>query len=314
MSVGLDEIWLMNKCNYMVNSLSDNTPLVSVPVITYNSSKTIVETLDSIYNQIYPNIELIVSDDASTDDTVEVVRDWVNVHKERFVRTEIITVGQNTGTTENYERASKACKGEWVKDFDGDDILLPEASQTYVDYIKEHPNSTYVFAKVACFGGNEKRRKFMTDFFNYDFFSWSNEEQYDYLTLERNCIPSPTNFYNRKNIEQLGIKYDKRIPLIEDWPRWINVVKSGVRIQFIDKVLALYRMSDNSLSTREVQTDVYNKSYALVYKYYGFLNDYKKNNKKEVLYKYLRNEKLLHDNVLFWAVLCKLYKLLILRR
>lgn len=298
----------------MTTMSEEYNPLVSVAVITYNSAKTVIETLESIHNQTYQNLELIISDDCSKDDTVSVCRDWVATHKERFVRTEIITAPQNTGTTANYERAAKACQGDWVKDFDGDDILLPEAIQTYVDYIKKYPDSIYVFARVECFDGNEKRRKFMTDFFNYDFFSWTNEEQYDYLTIQRNCIPSPTNFYNRKVVEQLGIEYDKRIPLIEDWPRWINVVKAGIRIRFIDKVLALYRMSENSLSTGERQTEVYSKSYALVYKYYGFQNDFKKGNKRQAINKYLRGEMLIHDNRLHWRIICKSYKVLLLHK
>ena len=52
-------------------------PLVSICVITYNSSKTVVETLESIKNQSYSNIELVVSDDCSPDNTVELVQQWL---------------------------------------------------------------------------------------------------------------------------------------------------------------------------------------------------------------------------------------------
>ena len=72
-----------------------NQPLVSVTVITYNSSKTVLETLDSIKAQTYQNLELIVSDDCSTDDTVELCRNWIEQNKERFVRTELLTVEKN---------------------------------------------------------------------------------------------------------------------------------------------------------------------------------------------------------------------------
>ena len=53
-------------------------PLVSVVVISYNSAATIIETLDSVKNQNYSNIQLVVADDASSDNTVELVRDWMN--------------------------------------------------------------------------------------------------------------------------------------------------------------------------------------------------------------------------------------------
>ena len=50
--------------------------LVSVVVVVYNSSETVVETLDTILKQTYRNIELIVADDCSTDDTVKIVKSW----------------------------------------------------------------------------------------------------------------------------------------------------------------------------------------------------------------------------------------------
>ena len=296
-----------NKCT--------NNPLVSIPIITYNSAKTIVDTLDSIYNQTYKNIELIISDDCSLDDTIKVCEEWIDSHKDRFVRTKIITTGYNTGLSANQNRALKECHGEWIKDFDGDDVLLPHCISTYVSYIIEHPEVEYVFSKIKCFGGSEERRNKMEAFFNYDFFAWTPEQQYEFLTLERNCIPSLGSFYNREAIiNKHGIIYDERIPLIDDWPRWINLLEHGIHMYFIDEVLSLYRMSDNALSSQTTQTTTYNKSYALVYKYYGFKNDFKKRSKKAAIYKYLRNEKLLHDDGLFWAIVCKLYKIIILHR
>ena len=105
--------------------------LVSVAVVTYNSSKTVVETLDSIANQTYPDLELIVSVDCSTDNTVEICREWIEAHKERFVRTELLTVEKNTGVSANMNRGADACQGEWVKDIAGDDVLLPECIDIY---------------------------------------------------------------------------------------------------------------------------------------------------------------------------------------
>ena len=130
-------------------------PLVSVAVVTYNSSKTVIETLDSIFNQTYPNLELIVSDDRSTDNTVEICREWIDAHKERFVRTELLTVEKNTGVSANMNRGADACEGEWVKDIAGDDVLLPDCVETCVEYIQNHPEAVCVFANVEVFGGDE---------------------------------------------------------------------------------------------------------------------------------------------------------------
>ena len=105
-------------------------PLVSISVITYNSSKYVIETLDSAKAQTYQNIELIISDDCSTDNTVEICKNWINDNKERFVRTELITVKKNTGISPNCNRANNAANGEWIKEIAGDEIELVSLNHT----------------------------------------------------------------------------------------------------------------------------------------------------------------------------------------
>ncbi|KAA6320476.1 putative glycosyltransferase EpsE, partial [termite gut metagenome] len=102
-------------------------PLVSIVVITYNSSKYVLETLESAKVQTYQNIELIVSDDCSTDDTVDVCQNWLDENKERFVRTELLIVLKNTGVSANCNRGYKVAKGEWIKGVAGDDMLFPHS-------------------------------------------------------------------------------------------------------------------------------------------------------------------------------------------
>ena len=89
--------------------MSKEQPLVSVPVVTYNSANTILETLESIKAQTYPNIELIISDDCSTDNTIELCLEWLELYKERFTRTEVLTVEKNTGVSANVNRCWNAC-------------------------------------------------------------------------------------------------------------------------------------------------------------------------------------------------------------
>ena len=90
----------------------NENPLVSVIVITYNSSNTVIETLDSIAAQTYKDIELIISDDCSKDDTVKRIKLWIEEHKDFFVNCRIITTEENTGTVKNLNRGVKASKGE----------------------------------------------------------------------------------------------------------------------------------------------------------------------------------------------------------
>ena len=290
----------MSYCNY---------PLVSVPVVTYNSSKTVVETLDSICNQTYSNLELIVSDDCSTDNTVDICRKWIEAHKERFVRTELLTVEKNTGVSANSNRAKEKCRGEWVKGIAGDDILLPDCVETYIEYVKEHPDAVYVFAMAEVFGGEEEDRVWLQNFYYNElksFFDLSIEEQYDYLTLKINCIPAPTSFYNKEKVDALGLVNDVRIPFLEDRPKWINLLKLGVRFHYIDKITVRYRLSDVSLCRKTPEK--FEKSRAKLYVYYCFPNEFKKQNKRIALLKKKKKKKVIYDGALIWRVLIKMYK------
>ena len=287
---------------------NSNQPVVSVSVVTYNSSKTVVETLDSIYNQTYEKLELIVSDDCSTDNTIEICREWIEAHKERFVRTELLTVEKNTGVAANMNRAANACRGEWVKDIAGDDVLLPDCVETYVDYVKKNPEVVYMFANVDIFGGDEGDRAYWEDYFSIEreFFSWSNEKQYDYLTLEGCHIPAATAFYNRGKLVELGVRNDERIPFLEDRPKWINLLKAGVHFDYINKVTVRYRLSDSSLWRHAPEKFI--KSQAKVYLYYCFRNDFKKRSKKKAILKWIRSQRTIHDNAVAWRMVSKLYR------
>lgn len=217
-------------------------PLVSVTVITYNSSKTVLETLDSIKAQTYQNIELIVSDDCSTDNTIEICRNWIEQNKDRFACTKLLTIDKNTGVSANLNRAEAACQGVWVKGVAGDDMLMPNCVQNCIEYVTKHPDTIYLFGRIEVFGSSPEHCRQVENVFDYSFFSWTIEQQYERLVFGDNLVPAATVFYNRKRVVELGITNDERIPLLEDWPKWIVCLKKGVCFHFIDEVLVRYRL------------------------------------------------------------------------
>ena len=132
-------------------------PLVSVAVITYNSSKYVLETLESIKAQTYKNIELIISDDCSTDNTMQLCKKWCEQNEDRFARIQYVEVEQNTGVSANCNRAEDACEAEWVKLIAGDDLLLPNCVTDFMEYVQAHNDVVYVFGWVKVFGTNSKK-------------------------------------------------------------------------------------------------------------------------------------------------------------
>ena len=293
-----------------------NNPLVSIAVITYNSARTIIETLESVSNQTYRNIELIISDDCSTDDTIAICQNWLSYNSNRFVRVEFVSANKNTGVSANYNRAEADCQGEWVKCIAGDDILMPNCIQDCMDYVTEYPDTIYLFGRCQVFGGTKEMQEQVESQFRYDFFELPLDQQYKRLIYEGNCLPATTAFFNRERVKATGVKNDERIPLLEDWPKWINLVKAGVRLAFIDKVTVMYRITEGALSTNfNSFSDAYLKSVALCYLYYRY-PVFRKDHYdwRTTYYRYLRARKTISKHKFIWGIICKAYKICIMHR
>jgi glycosyltransferase involved in cell wall biosynthesis len=114
-------------------------PLVSVIVPSYNGAKFLPESLDSILAQTYPNIEIIVLDDASTDDTPAVAARYAG-------RITYVRQPANLGQFDNVNDGIARATGEFVAVYHADDIYLPEIVEREVAYLQEHPDVAAVFA------------------------------------------------------------------------------------------------------------------------------------------------------------------------
>ena len=284
-----------------------NDPLVSVTVITYNSAATVIETLDSIKYQTYRNLELIVSDDGSTDNTVDICRHWLAVNESRFVRVVFLEVPNNTGVAANLNRAEDACQGQWVKGISGDDLLCPDAIDQYMGYVDSHPDASFMFAHVKAFGVDEQRcRMYDESVFDYDFLKQPSKEQIRRLEIENNYIPAASFFYKLSSYRNLGIRNDERIPLLEDHPKWINMLKKGARFDLIEDVTVEYRLTEGSLSTSSIRSAKFIQSVALFYILYQFKPQYKSTKSFYQIHKLIAAHHLT-DNNIFWNSLWRIY-------
>lgn len=249
-------------------------PEVSVAVLTYNSSKTVLQTLESIKAQSYDKISLIVSDDCSADDTVNICNGWIKRNAGRFISANVITTDTNTGVTGNCNRALDACESDFFKLIAADDCLLPDCIGDNVAFMEDNPTSTVVFSKVACFGKRRYIKRFQSQF-DYSFFSLSAQEQHSRLVDVSNCIPAATSFFRIKSLRELNIRFDERIPMMEDWPMWIMLTGKGVKLDFIDKYTVRYRVGSGGLSSSGGAVSVnYYKSVQFFELYYRFESAY----------------------------------------
>ena len=248
--------------------MENRQPLVSVNVLMYNSSKYILETLESIKAQTYQNIELIMSDDKSTDNTVQICEKWIAKNKDRFASYQILVPDHNTGQSGNYNRAFRAATGEWIKEIDGDDLLLPNCLTDLVEYVNVNQEAKYVFGKATYFGLKNKKQVPELPF-DYSFFHKDIDEQLDQLLFVKTWICSACSFYNRAYMFEIDFFYDERIPHIEDRPKWINLLRKKVHFFFLDKDIVSYRLF-SGISTQKRPSVLFYTSQALFRRYYQY--------------------------------------------
>ena len=226
-------------------------PLVSVCVITYNSSKTVQQTLDSISAQTYPCLELVISDDCSSDETVSLCQEWLTNNSSRFVHTQVIARKENGGIGKNYNTAISASSGEWIKIIAGDDLLLPNCIADNVCFIGQHPQVDIVFSKVRVFHqeGNRivEEKELLPDSQSEACFMLSAEEQFREL-MYKAFVPAVSSFFKRTLM--IVHPMPENYPYCEDWPQWIRLTGMGIQLFYFNTITVLYRKDGNSLSSR----------------------------------------------------------------
>lgn len=221
-------------------------PLVSVIVGSYNSSETIIDTLNSVKRQTYKELELIVTDDNSSDNTRDIVQDWMDNNSTLFCRCMLIKTQRNSGPAINFNMGINESEGEWIKQIAADDLLLPNCIETFVDYINSNQDAIVIFSRVRPFGDKRKCEEFVEKYSVYGFYSLTQREQY-LISLDVNYVMAPTSFIRRDILIKFGL-YDERFPYIEDWPFWIKLLSQGIKLSFINKETVKYRLSANNLS------------------------------------------------------------------
>lgn len=224
------------------------SPLVSVCVITYNSENTVIETLESIKAQTYKEIELVISDDCSTDHTLEVCKQWVADNSSRFVRTLVVTTENNSGVAPNLNNGIKICSGEWLKHISGDDLLVDSAIEEFVSFVEDHSECRICLSQLELFGGDPKVMAKQEIFLESKYSAIRNKDQkQQYMTsLCRQLIPGPGKFFQKSLWEEIG-GYDERYPMAEEYPFEIRVL-SVTKVFMLEKKLVKWRQRMDSLS------------------------------------------------------------------
>ena len=124
--------------------------LVSVCIPAYNSGRFIVRTIESILNQTYKNIEIVVVDDCSSDDTVDKVK---SIKDDRI---KLIVNEANLGMSRNWDKCVRSCSGRYVKLIPADDCIYPDCISRSVMILEKHPEVSLVVVGTDLVDNDDK--------------------------------------------------------------------------------------------------------------------------------------------------------------
>lgn len=215
-------------------------PLVTVIVVSYNHSQYIRENLDSIKNQTYGNIQLIVGDDASPDNSVEVFEQWL---KDNSYPAEKNFHSVNTGLATMLNECIYNAQGKYIKIIAADDFLHPEAIEKSVSLL-ENLDEQYgmVFSHTHTVDDNSTIIKDIAD---YDSLGNIDPHIFRKELIKGNRIAALTVLLKTEVIKETG-KYDSKF-IVEDYFRWLKISEKYL-IAYIPQKLAYYRMHPENIS------------------------------------------------------------------
>jgi glycosyltransferase involved in cell wall biosynthesis len=204
---------------------------VSVIVPTYNYAHYIDETLRSIQSQTHSNWECIVVDDGSTDNTAEVVADYV--HRDRriqYVRQENARQGaaRNNGL--------RLARGDYFQFVDADDLIEPEKLERQLHFLATHPDVDIVYSDIRYFdtgnAANPRPTAIPGEAPWMPLLSGSGKQLLMRL-VRNNIMPINAPLIPRRVVEAVG-PFDEHVAPVEDWAYHIRSAAAGFRFQFED--------------------------------------------------------------------------------
>ena len=209
--------------------------LVSIIMPAYNSEKYISSAIESVLNQTYTNFELIVVNDGSTDNTIDILKKYSD---------RIICISQrNKGAAFARNNGILAARGEYISFLDSDDIWPNDTLKLQYEYLRTHPDVGLVYGEMELFDQTGTLDK-----------NWAitrgrgRPEGYIFQNLILDCLFGLSTVMVRRNVlNNVGL-FEESLPLGEDYELWLRIAAKH-KVGHIPDILMRYRQHPSSLTS-----------------------------------------------------------------
>ncbi|MEM6890206.1 MAG: glycosyltransferase [Pseudomonadota bacterium] len=229
----------------------ERQPLVSIVMPTRNHAQFIRESIDSILDQTYPNIELLVLDGCSTDGTVEILKSYGE---------QIRWISEpDNGQTDAINKGLAQLGGDIQAYLNSDDILLPDAVEKAISHFNEHPacDMLYGRADYIDIAGNVTG-EYATDDYSFD-----------RLMLD-NCICQPATFWRRRIYQKIG-PFDETMQTAMDYEYWLRMASLGGIIEYTHEKLAQSRLHEDA-KTLSMRGKIFEEIFEICNRHGGYVS------------------------------------------
>lgn len=209
----------------------------SIIIPLYNKGEKIIRTIDSVLQQQYEDLEIVVVDDGSTDNGA----DYVKAYQDSRIR---YVWQANGGVSSARNRGISEAKGEWILLLDADDELLPGSLDVYEELMKKYPKASVLVQRQDLYHSNG----FLSKIIDGMCASYVTCSPFFVIWLNQ-CYPCPRNFCFRKSLCESAGEFDVRMSFWEDFDYTRRIVKHQ-RMAFSSYIGARYNQEPTGLSGR----------------------------------------------------------------
>ena len=254
--------------------MNNDQPLVCICIPNYNNEKTISETLDSLVNQTYKNIIIKIFDNASTDNSMKILKEY----EKKYSNIQVFQNKTNIGGEGNFNKCIQNLEGEYGALYHSDDVYEPTIVEEQVKFLLENQKCVAVSTDMNLIDENSKRlyKVPLKEFFeNKEFMTIDNQIEMLKKVLEiGNFIVCPSVMMKTEIYKNKIKKYDvENFKTAADFELWFRVLEFG-KFGTILKPLINYRQSSNSYSFRtRLDTKKSDGNYVVDYYYNKFNKD-----------------------------------------
>jgi len=247
--------------------MQEQKKMVSIIIPTYNSGKYLLEAIESCLNQTYKNIEIIVIDDGSTDNTKYLLKNYIEEGKIKYF------YQQNRGRSAARNLGLEKASGEFIQFLDADDYIHHKKIEKQIKLFNKNKDIGLVYCGAIYIKDNVQIHKLLKKVRSKNFL---------YKLIQGNFLPIHAPIFK----SEFKVKFDEQYSHMEDWDYWIRLVAtSNAKIGYINEFLTYIRVHDNNTSKKDL---------IMLENELNFVNKYIKefNDKKILGYLYVKKFKL----------------------